>query len=101
MLLFGWQTEDGGGHSGGDTVGTQWRCLLLLQQDQRRVRVDPQVFAAGFAVISQVGRPVPLGEELQQLDGDRRHMNALRLTGTLPGFGEIQSSLKQRWHKQH
>ena len=43
----------------------------LLQEGQRRVRVHSQVLAGGFAVVSQVRRPVPLGEQVQQLDRDR------------------------------
>lgn len=43
------------------------RLNQLLQQGQRRVRVDSQVFAGGFAVISQVGGPVPRREQVQEL----------------------------------
>ena len=37
----------------------------LLQKGQRSVWVDSQVFAGGFAVVSKVGGPIPLGEQVQ------------------------------------
>lgn len=38
---------------------------LLVQQGQGRVGVHPQVSAGGLAVVSQVGGPVPLREQVQ------------------------------------
>lgn len=54
----------------------EWKCgsdagCSLLQQGQGRVWVDSQVLAGGFAVISQVCGPIPLREQVQQLEEDR------------------------------
>lgn len=46
----------------GETAGAT--AHLLLQQCQGSVGVHPQVPAGGPAVVSQVGGPVPLGEEV-------------------------------------
>lgn len=54
----------------------------LLQEGQSGVGVDPQVSAAGFAVVRQVGGPVPLSEQVQQLKRRKRriHQNTVLIS---------------------
>lgn len=47
----------------------------LLQQDEGCGGVHPEVLAGGLPVVSQVRRPVPLDEQIQELQGRKTNKN--------------------------
>lgn len=77
------------------------RVLHLLEQGQSRHRVYPEVLAVGLTIVSKVGGPIPLDEEIQELSQvDEGQLQRVLLeprhragSGKLFTFSDIQVEL--------